>query len=390
MCLFCHVQTIILDYLYISTFVGGGQFVYPSFSVCSVCCLAGLVLLQCAAGALPPYGSNDGSQSASGVRRFTTQSLPTINPQLALPVSLSGFVEIGDSCGVHRVIGIAWRNNDLFLGNTFCGLLYKIPNADPNTSIPYQVSSSSSFLLRSFPAGTEVLDLAVDAAGNLFAGVYTSGVGSILQLDPATGATIRTVITGLQRLLGLESDPTNPSLLWYADQKLVYKLSNYMSSNPSSQVLAECSPSQLTDGMAIDATDGSVWCSDHSGGGVRHFDSSGTLLGFVSVSGSDGLAVSDEGVISNTVFGEAWLISKTDYSKKLVFSGGTRGDFVAIGPDKSLYLTQTATVLKLSGLNFQPPPTGTCTCSTTLTAPLAGSFQASATSLGTSTKICFV
>ena len=107
------------------------------------------------------------------------------------------------------------------------------------------------------------------------------------------------------------------------------------------------------------ATDGKILYGA-DGGGLRGWRLPDATMVFrdTTILGADGIALGRgclEGkMVVNTTLGEVWQIDLASHSKTLIATGGSRGDFVAIGPDGSLFLTQTDRIERL-----KPPPCGT-------------------------------
>jgi sugar lactone lactonase YvrE len=227
----------------------------------------------------------------------------------------------------------------------------------------------------STPSG-RVTGMAFSRTGQLFAARWVSGrSGDIVQLDPGDGSIVRTVVSGLQCPTGLAVDPRSGDLfvseVYCADQ--VVRVSGGEATPYVTGVHA--------DGLAF-APDGTLYMAhapDADGNTISMVtgtDSAhpGTRTGIAAVDDADGIALAaDDSVASGPAFlvanarGGAIVRVELDgsHATRDLVQGGTRGDFVAAGPDGCLYATQTDTILKVTNADGSCrddeviPPTGT-------------------------------
>jgi sugar lactone lactonase YvrE len=208
--------------------------------------------------------------------------------------------------------------------------------------------------------GGIVTGLAFGRGGALYAARWTSGTtGDVVQLDPRDGSAMRQVVSGLTCPTGLAVDPRSGDLfvssVWCADQ--VVRISGGVPTPYATGVHA--------DGLAF-GQDGTLYVAhqpDASGYTVSSVAGTGAgtpgaRTALARVPESDGIAVSRAGAATG---GPAFLvvnrrdgkISRVDLDSggrpvRDLLTGGSRGDFVAAGPDGCLYATQTSEVLRLT------------------------------------------
>jgi hypothetical protein len=209
------------------------------------------------------------------------------------------------------------------------------------------------------PAG-----LAFDQQGNLY--LARQGAGDVVQLDTTNAAILRTVVSGVPLATGLATDPLSGDL--FVSQiglGTVRRISGFLNGPGTATLYATTGGS--VDGLSF-APDGTLYAAVSSQvGKITGTDSAspGTVTKLpVSVPLIDGIAVSADPDIP-FLYGNRndGIITKIDLavtppSLSNIFTGGTRGDFVAVGPDGCLYATQTDRVLKVTnadGFCLEPP-----------------------------------
>jgi hypothetical protein len=209
----------------------------------------------------------------------------------------------------------------------------------------------------------------------------TTGVSAVVQLDPATGAVVRTLISNNSDTVGLAADPISGDLFFsqpnIATANIV-RIKNPAAANPVTETYA--SPG-TTDGIVF-GSDGTMYTVSDSGSGrcvKRTTATSGPQPPLVTTvvcqpagpsEGWDGIAVAADSSSAPTLFvnsnnGSIRRItqSTTPATMAFVATGGTRGDFVTVGPDGCLYATQTSSIEKVSNAD------GSCTLVPTSVAP---------------------
>ena len=194
--------------------------------------------------------------------------------------------------------------------------------------------------------------------------VLTSGVYS---LDPVTLKITGQVIgnpCGGGDIRGLAADSATGDLLLTGDCGL-FHISNPSGTVPFFTQIA----SGNFDGITIDQTTDHAWIADNGNGKVIEFDlgTNTELRSFSGFNGPDGVAIAASSAgpdVAGDVFvnGNDGTITRIDLpsgTESVVASGGSRGDFVAVGPDGYLYATQSSLVEQVQPAIFTPTvPTG--------------------------------
>jgi hypothetical protein len=220
------------------------------------------------------------------------------------------------------------------------------------------------------PAG-----LAFGKDGTLYAVRRTGrSLGDIVQLDPRDGAIVRQVVAGLACPTGLAVDPRSGDL--------------FVSSVGCAAEVVRITGSRVrpymtgvfADGLAF-ARNGTLYVAhqpDRAGDTVSAVAGTGSATpgartGLANVPRADGIAASqavgsDGGpafLVVNRIDGKISAVDLTTDAHPVsdLMTGGSRGDFVAAGPDGCLYATQTSEILRVSGSD------GTCTAAGTALEP---------------------
>jgi hypothetical protein len=208
--------------------------------------------------------------------------------------------------------------------------------------------------------------------------------GDVVQIDTSTAAILRTVATGLSDATALATDPLSGDLfVSQPNAGIISRISSFASGPGSVSTYAVTG---YVDGLSF-GPDGTLYAAFYGTvGKITGTNSSkpGTVSTLnVSVPTIDGLALSAN---PNSLFmygnrndGIITRIDATVTPPTLtnIFTGGTRGDFVAVGPDGCLYATQTDRVLKVTNSD------GTC-----LAPPLGPLFPSSPASTFTFSAFC--
>jgi YD repeat-containing protein len=190
---------------------------------------------------------------------------------------------------------------------------------------------------------TPIYDMAFDAVGQLWA---TSGGEELLLLDPETGLILERFAAGVT--LGMAADPTAPQLY-------VATASGVGTFDTLTHTLRPFSSTRV-DGLAL-APDGSLWGARWPAGGeVIRFDSRGQATTMLTLDHpAEALAFGQPGTplegllfVSHDRGGELVMVDLASLQTLAVARGGTRGDFLHVGPDGRLFVTQSNQVDVLS------------------------------------------
>ncbi len=192
------------------------------------------------------------------------------------------------------------------------------------------------------------------------AGIWQSIVRSgVYVFDPATLALKSPVIAApCHDTRAVGADPATGDLFVTGDCGL-FRLSGLGGAHPAIKALA----SGNFDGLTVIDGGANVWVAD-VGSGVDEYSATGKLVTKVSVPGGpDGVALASPAApssIAGNLFvncndGTIVMVDVHDKDKQTtVASGGSRGDFVTVGPDGYLYATQQDRVEQIQPAIFAP------------------------------------
>ena len=233
-------------------------------------------------------------------------------------------------------VGLAFDSQgNLYSTGYLSGNVYKFP--------PTGGTFESSMLSN---VGFRVTGLAFDRGGRLF--VARQSQGDVKQLDPLTGTIIGTVATGLCGPNAVAVDPLTNDL-FISSCGTVQRLSGYQGQPVTPTLFAS---NVAVDGLTF-APDGTLFGT--GGGPIYRITGTsdptpGTPTVIADVTRGDGIALlaPEQGrpitqLVVNTNNSNAFTTDGTidlvDFSSNPVtitpiVSGGNRGDFVAVGPDK--------------------------------------------------------
>ncbi len=177
-----------------------------------------------------------------------------------------------------------------------------------------------------------IFDLVFDASGQLWA---TTGGGALVQLDPRTGQIVASY--GDEMELGLAA---KGNLLYVSTSTGIETF------NTATHVFGAFSSTRVQ-GLSI-APDGSLWgVTWPTRGQVVKFDKNGTPTLEVNVADADGLAFAKAGtplaglLFVNRASGIVTAVDLASLQTLDIASGGSRGEYTAVGPDGRLYISQS-------------------------------------------------
>lgn len=269
---------------------------------------------------------------------------PTPAPGYTVTTFASGFRT--DLC--FAPFGLAFdQQGDLIAANRATGFLYRFGPLGGAADPGHQINAA--------PIAGRPTGLAFAKDGRLYATLIDGA--AVVELDPVTGAVVRTVATVFNPL-ALATDPVSGDL-FVGTFEGVQRLAGF-ANGPGT--LTPYYAALFTDGIAF-AADGTLYvksgcCPDFVArvGGTSAPDSGQvTIVAFVDE--GDGIAIEPNPADPSKPFlyvnGTNGTLTRIDTTAapattSSVFTGGSRGDFVAVGPDGCLYATQTDRVLKVT------------------------------------------
>lgn len=253
-------------------------------------------------------------------------------------------------------IGLAFNaSGDLFVMDYITGFLYKFGPAGGVASAAVNATAISGA-----PAG-----LAFSKDGSLF--VARQSANDVLELDPSSGTIIRTVASSVPGATGIATDPLSGDLFVSAPfVGFVARISSFAGGPGTVTTYASTG---FVDGLAF-GPDGTLYAA-LSGTVAKIAGTDSPTPGAVtrlpvSVPFIDGTAISANPNVP-FLYGNRndGIITKVDLTTTPptltnIFTGGSRGDFVAVGPDGCLYATQTDRILKVTNADGSclGPPLG--------------------------------
>jgi hypothetical protein len=242
--------------------------------------------------------------------------------------------------------------------------MYVVDSADSNIyRFGLDGGRASQARISSAPVSGGPRGVAVGRDGSIYIARY--GSGDVVQIDPGTGAVIRTIATGIPCATALAVDPVSGDL--FVSQNLcgdtIFRVSNFQSGPGTTSAYAKGDLG--VDGISF-GSDGTLYGSD--AGQILAIDgtsspSPGTSNAIAQVPHSDGLAFAPVGssglppyLVVNRTDG---TVTRVDLGPAAgpptdILTGGTRGDLAAVDSRGCLYVTQSDSVVKIT------PAHGTC------------------------------
>jgi hypothetical protein len=281
-------------------------------------------------------------------------------PGYAVTDFATGFATIPVGGFVIGPLGLAFDSSgNLFVGDPVNSLIYKFGPAGGVASAATQLNAT--------PVVGGILGLTFGKDGSLF--VARQGAGDVVQVDVTTGAVLRTVASGIPLATGLATDPLSGDLFVSAlgtSGAAILRIANFANGPGTVSVYVSTG---YADGLAF-GRDGTLYAA--TGGSVTKISGTNSANpGSMTVVASnvpyvDGLAISS---VPNAPFlygnRNDGIITKIDLTTAPatltdIYSGGGRGDFVAVGFDGCLYATQSDRILKVTNADGSclPAPLG--------------------------------
>ena len=315
---------------------------------------------------------------------FTTFSAPfTGGSDIA-----TGFPTCATPTGTAGPTGIVFDGLKLFVADTCNGLIYRFGPAG-GTAATAEATSAAA-----------VANGGLTIAGGRYYGTkftYGSVTGSgVVEFDPVALTTTRTISTTVNPR-GITTDPVTGDLFYAEAPGALRRIATPAAASPADTLFANPG-SGVYDGIAITADGSRLYTADYNTQHLIGVDRAGTKVLDVALTGHpDGIAVAVPNTViggvdfSNNVFVSAndGTIQRIDVNTAgnpvtVVASGGTRGDFVSVGPDGCYYAAQSDRVVKLAPCVFQQvvnaaPVAALAGSPGTGTSPLAVSFATAGT-----------
>lgn len=221
--------------------------------------------------------------------------------------------------------------------------------------------------------------LAFGKDGRLYATLHSAD--TVVELNPSTGAIVRTVATGIPTPTGIATDPLSGDL-FVSEQctgctPAIVRISNV--AQGAGTVTAYAS-SLNADGLTF-GPDGTLYAADQSNNtlvkiaGTDQANPGMVTPLEVSVPSIDGIAVAagpdprqPPFLLANRNDGSITKIDLSTSPPTLtdIVTGGTRGDFTATGPDGCFYATQSTSIVKVANAD------GSCATAPTSAVPQLG------------------
>ena len=316
-------------------------------------------------GNLPVPGSAQVQFTSASGPPPCNVGLGTAGAGYAASTFASGFAYTSGCVGP---VGLAFDSQDnLLVSDNADGNLYRFSpeggSADPGHLVADPFNSPG------------ISGLVFGRHGSLYAGGEYGAlcliINTIAQLDPGTGQVIRYLNAPGTCVLGLAIDPLSGDMFVTAHYGGIFRLSGYTGGSAGTSVNYALGTAVGMDGLTF-APDGTLYAANESSGviySITGTDSAtpGVATPIATVAGADGITLvtnpsnaSLPYVIVNTNSGDIVKIDQAVSPATLttIYSGGSRGDFVTVGPDGCMYATQTDRVIRVTNADgscdFQP------------------------------------
>jgi len=269
----------------------------------------------------------------------------------------SDFVTALGNNGAVGPIGLAFDPaGNLFVMDQVNGYLYRFGASGGVASTETQVNAT--------PIGGGPVGITFDRNGHLY--LARNNANDVVELNPSDGTIVRTVAQNICGAEAIAQDPISGDL--FVSELFcgpIVRISNYTNGEGTVTTYADRSFNG-PDGLTI-GPDGTIYIADRSGEVIRIAGTNSATPGastvLTTVNDPDGVAVATGRDPNRPPFilinRNDGTITKADLSASPptltdIFSGGSRGDFMTVGPDGCLYADQTSTVVKVTNAD------GTC------------------------------
>jgi DNA-binding beta-propeller fold protein YncE len=253
------------------------------------------------------------------------------------------------SCCEWGPVGLAFDQSDnLYVVDNADGHLYRFAPGGGQAGAATRVTESR---LPGGPAG-----LAIGRGGRLYLARF--GAGDVVEIDPATGRILRSVAGGIPCATGLAVDPVSGDL--FVSQNLcgntLWRISGF--ANGPGTATPYVSHIPAVDGISF-GDDGTLYAE--SGGEVESIGGTsspfpGSVTPITYIPKADGVAAGvaqpsggPTFVVANRNDGTVTRADLTTnpITHQDIFTGGSRGDFAAVDSHGCLYITQSASVVRI-------------------------------------------
>ena len=261
-------------------------------------------------------------------------------------------------------IGLAFdASNHLYVMEYPEGILYKFGTSGGAASATTRLNTVG---IPGRPSG-----IAFSKDGRLYAARQFAN--DVIEISPTTGEKLRVVASNLGGATGIATDPVSGDLFVTSPFiSVIWRISAFSGANAVVTIYSEIlDPDGITfgpDGTIYVASDGHAKKITGTNTTAPH-----TITTIATVPTIDGIALAAGSNASSptAIFGNRndGKITKVDLTKNPVeltdiVTGGTRGDFSAVGPDGCLYATQSQTVARVTNAD------GTCSFAPTTVVPI--------------------
>jgi hypothetical protein len=217
--------------------------------------------------------------------------------------------------------------------------------------------------VNALPISGHLAGLAFGTDGVLYAARKTSSrEGDVVVLDATTGRVVRTVAAGLPCPTGIAADPLSGDL-FVSEVECGSRVVRISGSGSGPGTVDTFLAGVVVDGLTF-APDGTLYVAtapDEGGATVSRVEGTGAgrpgrRTPLATVPGADGIALAAPSqpagappfLVVNRTDGAITRVGLDSSGTGDLMTGGSRGDFIAVGPDRCLYATQSDSVLRVT------------------------------------------